>query len=166
MKKCREQLLTVMLISSSRRIEIETSESEGPLAITDYTPPLALDNRIYIHTTHHLTFSKISHTKARLLRRDPSEPFRDITQFYVIDSSYNYVREYGNFLHQVEAYLRGYPNSRMVQVPAELSVHPFRLPNTQYNFLYLSFPLVEKSLGNLAARSSSTRLGQTCSILP
>jgi len=134
----------------------------GPFhIITNFSPSITLDYWLYVHVTpehdvlDHFVYGGPVYEdgKSVTLHRLSMSPI-------IINSSYNYVREYGTFVHQVEAYLQGDVRfSEGVPIPTELMVNPIRLPTTSEGTLFLRFPLVESFLGTLAARCSNERLG-------
>jgi hypothetical protein len=77
---------------------------------------------------------------------------------YTLDSSLDFVQEFGHIIPQVEAYLRKdprFPNG--VLIPQELQKNPIQI-TVPSDKVYYRFPLVEKLFGTIAARFSFPQL--------
>jgi hypothetical protein len=79
---------------------------------------------------------------------------------YVANSSRNYLRDYGILVLQVEAYLRGDSRHKDgISIPQHLMEKSKTIPKSEGQETYLRFPLVERLLSTIAARSDSDRIG-------
>ena len=133
----------------------------GPFRnISNYTPPITLDYRIYLHpTSTHDALRHFAYGGPEFRNGDQVQLHRLHMSPYVANSSLNYVCLYGYFLHQVESYLRGDPAFiNGVPIPTSLMKNPKRIPNTSDDRLKFRFPLVERFISTFTARSGHPRL--------